>query len=445
MESTVKTYPYPDGTIQRIQLVRPDSWEALEFLNLRYTDGALDCFERIFRQYLIPACPWIFGHLVLFHIPRGLKIPFSHQTQYGTVADDLTAAAAALKSGLKIAGGKPVFRDARVEQFWNQLQEQDCIRIVSGKLPTTQFIPVGDAPGFLSQTETEANLKVNASFFIMDPFDCASIFDHVGTCLGLMVKNGVVTNPPLYGREALLVRKDGTVTVEQPDIRKTDIVINGVTYRHGSNASIYTRPERITTPRSSGKQLVIVGTTVAAVAEQGRTPIPASGFVLCPVGTCDAKPGDSVSYPGMEEVIFGIQVGNSIVRNGVKTEQFLSRFYNIRHLEPVPFPPSLYPMDFKGGRAARIALGADAAGKPMLLWAEGAPKLGYLPGTHSRGASLSDMADICTDVGMVNAVNLDGGGSAQMLLNNQRFLEISDRNPDHSESERPVPNGLIVQ
>ena len=76
MESTVKTYPYPDGTIQRIQLVRPDSWEALEFLNLRYTDGALDCFERIFRQYLIPACPWIFGHLVLFHIPRGLKIPF---------------------------------------------------------------------------------------------------------------------------------------------------------------------------------------------------------------------------------------------------------------------------------------------------------------------------------------------------------------------------------
>ena len=174
-------------------------------------------------------------------------------------------------------------------------------------------------------------------------------------------------------------------------------------------------------------------------------PIPASGFVLCPVGTCDAKPGDSVSYPGMEEVIFGIQVGNSIVRNGVKTERFLSRFYNIRHLEPVPFPPSLYPMNFKGGRAARIALGADAQGKPMLLWAEGAPKLGYLPGTHSRGASLSDMADICTDVGMVNAVNLDGGGSAQMLLNNQRFLEISDRNPDHSESERPVPNALIIR
>ena len=47
---------------------------------------------------------------------------------------------------------------------------------------------------------------------------------------------------------------------------------------------------------------------------------------------------------------------------------------------------------------------------------------------------------------MVDAVNLDGGGSAQILVDNRRSLMISDRNaPDASEAERPVPMGLIVR
>jgi exopolysaccharide biosynthesis protein len=102
-------------------------------------------------------------------------------------------------------------------------------------------------------------------------------------------------------------------------------------------------------------------------------------------------------------------------------------------------------MDFDHARAARIALGADASGKPMLLWAEGAAKFGYVPGKGSCGASLKEMADICADLGMHNAVNLDGGGSAQILLNNRRSLMISDRKAeDHSEAERPVPLALYI-
>jgi exopolysaccharide biosynthesis protein len=56
------------------------------------------------------------------------------------------------------------------------------------------------------------------------------------------------------------------------------------------------------------------------------------------------------------------------------------------------------------------------------------------------------MADLCADAGMHNAVNLDGGGSAQILLNNRRSLMISDRKAtDHTEAERPVPLGLTVR
>lgn len=447
METQIKTYSYPNGDIQRVQLVRWADWAELDFLNLSYADGALDCFEHIYRQFLVPACPWIFGNMVMFHIPEGVEVPFPHETaKYGTVVDPLTAAAAALEQGVRIKGGKPVFKDEEVKRFWQALEENHSLRLISGKLPITTIIPVGDAPGYLTETAVDAALKVNASFFIMDRFDCATIYDHVGTPFGLCVKDGIVSNPPLFRREALLVRKDGGASVEFCDVRDLGVEINGKRFAHGKNAVIYTRPQRSRAPNTKGMKLVIIGTKVAAVHRGGSVPIPASGFVMCPEGDCEVSPGDRVIYHGLEDVAFGIQVGNSIVKNGMKTEKFLSRFYNIRHLEPIPFPPSLYPMDFANARAARIALGADAEGKPMVLWAEGAAKLGHRPGVDSRGASLSDMADICADLGMVNAVNLDGGGSAQLLLHNRRSLRISDRKAaDHSEAERPVPLGLIIR
>jgi hypothetical protein len=287
-------------------------------------------------------------------------------------------------------------------------------------------------------------MNVNASFFITDRFDCATVYDQVGTPFGLCVRNGVVTHPPLYHREAFLVNQDGSVCIRPMDVSMLDIEIDGNIYTPGKNATIYTRPRHPRTPRGKRTALVIIGNRVAAVC-RGSVRVPASGFVLCPEGDCSVEPGTPVFYRGLEDIQFGIQVGNSILRNGQKTTRFLSRFYNIRHLEPVPYPPSLYPMNFSRARAARIALGADATGKPMLLWAEGAAKFGYVPGNGSCGASLREMADICADVGMYNAVNLDGGGSAQILLNNRRSLMISDRNAsDHTEAERPVPLALYI-
>lgn len=445
MESQIKIYDRPNGNLQRVQLVRPESWEQLEFLRLQYRDGALDCFARIYQQYLVPACPWLFGNMVMFHIPQGMQGDFPRSGKYGELADDLTAAAAALQEEVRFFGGKPVFHSEKVRQFWQELEASNSLRVVRGKLPVTTVIPIGDLTGFLSQTEPSSQLRVDGPFFIMDRFDCATVYDHVGTPLGLRVRNGVIENPPLYQREALLVRADGTVSIEQPDVRAMDMVIGRRTYRHGENAMVYTRPRRSRTPYYSGKQLVIVGCRVAAVCQGGSIPIPASGFVLEVAGECAAKPGDSVIYRGMENVIFGMQVGNSILRAGEKTNKFISKFFNIRHLEPVPFPPSLYPMNFRRARAARIALGADKEGRPMLLWAEGAAKQGQVPGEDSTGASLSELADICQDLGMHNAINLDGGGSAQLLLGSKRSLRISDRNPDGSEAERPIPLGLIIR
>lgn len=445
MRSDIKEYAFPDGEIQRVQRVWLENWKDLDFLRIPCAEPALDCFADIYRLYLVPACPWLFGNLVMFRLPEDVRTDFPRNTdRFGVVSDRLTAAAAALRKGLRIRRGEPCFSDETVKAFWTELKEKDCIRIVRGRLPVTTIIPVGPYGGYMTQVEKDAALKANASFFIMDRFDCATVYDHIGTPLGLQVKDGVVENPPLYDREALLVKKDGTVAVEPVSLNQFEMEIRGQTWVIGKNAVLYTRPGRAWVS-GEGKKLVIVGCRVAAVCE-GKADIPASGFVLCPQGPCDARPGDRVVYQGLKDVAFAIQVGNSIMRNGEKTLTFRSKFYNIRRLQPIAYPPSLYPVDFSGARAARMALGADKEGRPMLLWAEGAAKLGHRPGVDSRGATLMDMAEFCADAGMVNAVNLDGGGSAQLLLKNTRRLMISDRNgQDHSEAERPVPLALMIK
>lgn len=446
MESQIKTISYPNGEIQRYQSVRWNDWEQLDFLVPDHTSDALDQFADIYRNYLVPAAPWIFGHIILFQLPEdfSMELPM-HFQRHGTVASPLTAATSVLQKGVTILGRKTIFHNETAKKLWHILESRNCIRIVSGMLPTTKIIPVDQVAGYLSTAAPKAALKVNASFFIMDYFDCATVYDHVGTSFGLCVKNGSVIYPPLYNREALLIHENGDVTIRHMDISDLEIEIGGHIFKPGINASVYTRPRYLRAPGRKGNYLVITGSQVAAVSSHSPL-VPASGFILCPHENVTIPAGMEVVYHGLEQIRFGIQVGNSILKEGVKTECFHSRFYNIRHLEPVPFPPSLYPMKFEKARAARMALGADSDGNPILLWAEGAKKIGYIPGKSSCGASLKELAEMCVESGMHNAVNLDGGGSAQILLHGQRQLQISDRNAQTlAESERPIPLGLVIK
>lgn len=446
MNAQIHSYGYPNGDVQRVQLACFDNWEDLDVLHPAPSDRALDCFAEVYRRFLVPAAPWVFGSLVLFRLPREINLPFSQDCgAYGSVADPLTAAAVALGKGVKILGKQVFFRNRQIRDFWKELKKRECIRIVRGLLPITTVIPVGDEAGFLTESEQEAALKVNCSFFTMDPFDCATPYDHVGRPFGLVVRDGKVEQPPLFSREALMVHRDGSVCIERPELEDLVIRIGNQAYLPGKNCRIYSRPESAWTPAGGGKRLVILGRRVEAVREGGRVRIPGAGFVLCTQEDSEVLPGAEVVYEGLEHIRFGIQVGNSIVRDGIRTEKFQSRFFNIKGIRRIAYPPCLYPLDYQNARAARIAIGADREGKPMILWAEGAAKIGYLPGVGSCGASLSDMARICQELGMVNAVNLDGGGSAQMLINQIRSLQISDRDPNGTETERPIPLGLMVK
>ncbi len=467
MNADVKVYTRENGEIQRVHVVRLDDWSKLDFLWLKQEDAehqkkALNCFYEIYKNFLIPSAPWIFPQMVMFCLPEeddmydvlvscakdkmkvGEHVYYASE-KYGNVSDPLTIASIILQEGIKLKKGEPVFLNESAKRLYQELDARGCAHIVCGKYPGTKVIPVGRFAGYLSENEVDAKMKVNANFFIMDPFDCATIYDQVGTPFGLCVKDGVVENPPLFNREALLVEQEGASYISQKDITELIVGIDGNNYISGKNAIFYSRPKFAKTPDDNRVKVVIVGRQVVAVKRSGSVQVPASGFVMSIKGS-KIMPGDEVSYHGLKDVKFGIQVGNSIIRKGEKTERFISRFYDIYKLQRIPFPPSLYPMDFEKARAARMAIGADKEGKPVIFWAEGAGKLRYVHGEDSTGASLSEMAEIASDLGLRNAVNLDGGGSAQILLENVRTLRISDRNKeDNSDAERLVPLGLIAK
>lgn len=82
----------------------------------------------------------------------------------------------------------------------------------------------------------------------------------------------------------------------------------------------------------------------------------------------------------------------------------------------------------------RTAIGYTADGKMIILVVQGRMK------GLAEGATLPQLAQIMLDLGCVEAMNLDGGGSSCMLVSGKETIKPSDK-----EGQRPVPAVLTIQ
>ena len=81
----------------------------------------------------------------------------------------------------------------------------------------------------------------------------------------------------------------------------------------------------------------------------------------------------------------------------------------------------------------RTAMGYTKDGKLIILVIQGRSESG-------GGASLPQEAQILKDLGCVEALNFDGGGSSCMLVNGKETIKPSDK-----EGQRPVPAVFIIK
>jgi exopolysaccharide biosynthesis protein len=79
-----------------------------------------------------------------------------------------------------------------------------------------------------------------------------------------------------------------------------------------------------------------------------------------------------------------------------------------------------------------IRAGVDAQGRTLLVTADGRQ-------TTSLGLSIKEAADVARSLGMVDAINLDGGGSTTMVTGGQVINSPSD-----AAGQRPVGDAVLV-
>jgi len=95
--------------------------------------------------------------------------------------------------------------------------------------------------------------------------------------------------------------------------------------------------------------------------------------------------------------------------------------------------PGEYAAGFRLGRHPRTAVGARADGAVVLAVVDGRQPI------LSVGMTIGELAALMTELGCVEAINLDGGGSTTMVIRGRVVNHPSD-----AGGERPVGDALLV-
>jgi len=261
-----------------------------------------------------------------------------------------------------------------------------------------------------------------------------SYFAPNGEIIGLLKLNGQIVSTPQMARTALGIFPDGQLLIDQiayqgtlalPDGRTQ--LINGVNrQRDEDELVLYNAYYGDTTGTNLyGSEYVVQNNKITAITN-GHTVIPASGYVLSTHGQAakslfGLKVGDSVNLtqtlgPLWDKTTAALGAGPMLVKNGsvyltTKIEEFGS--------------------DVAGGRAPRTALGVTKDGRILLVVVDGRQQ-------NSIGLTLLEMAFLMQELGAETALNLDGGGSSEMVIDNKIVNSPSDGH------ERALGDALVV-
>jgi hypothetical protein len=265
-------------------------------------------------------------------------------------------------------------------------------------------------------------------------------FSGAGDPLGCLVIDGEVHSEPIAGRSCAGLTDDGQVLF---DVMRLDaaastargaVPIDGVNRARGANEVVLFRPTfgPATRTNAFGAEVVVVGDTVHGVADgRGGAAVPPDGYVLSGHGRGRAallgafRPGDRVALrvrlapasddPRWDQARHVIGGGPRLLAGGlyVGGEGFRAPFSERRH--------------------PRTAIGRLADGRIVLVTVGGRQPY------HSLGMTLVELATYLRQLGVTDALNLDGGGSTTLVVRGTVVNLPSDES-----GERPVSDVLVV-
>jgi hypothetical protein len=314
-----------------------------------------------------------------------------------------------------------------------------------------------------------ATAGVNSGFFVLDPASGAP-----GDPAGAGVYDGKVLSEAVNGRPTLvvhdrarrsavtrltwggtaaiggrrtpldgvdrvpgLIRNCGGDSTDSP----TALPLHDFTCTDGSELVAFTPEYGPSTPAGPGREVVLQHGTVVAVhdsrgttLEPGQTSLQGTGdsaSLLAGLAPGDTLPvrlrlesgGHPFATPRGTTVTNG---GPQLLRRGqVEITQRRDGFVH-------PGDPS-FQYGWFIQRNPRTLAGIDAQGRTVLVTVDGRS-------TADLGLSIPEAAHVARSLGLVDALNLDGGGSTTMVVDGQVISHPSD-----ATGERPVGDALLVR
>ncbi|MDI3279763.1 MAG: phosphodiester glycosidase family protein [Bacillota bacterium] len=261
-------------------------------------------------------------------------------------------------------------------------------------------------------------------------------FHYTGDTLGAVIIDGEMLSEPIRNRTVFALTEEGTPLIlnlnfcGRVTVAGRELPLHGINRWRGKDELILYTPAfgSSTRTNSAGREYVVEEGRVSAVVEGGNAPIPRGGFVLSAHGAArDAlagvRPGDVVAVDPATEPDWRALGIRQAVGGGPRLLQQGEVHITAEEEE---FRP-----DVAVGRAPRTGIGLTPEGKVIF-----AVVSGRRPGI-SVGMTLAELAWLLRDLGAVEAMNLDGGGSTALVIRDRVFNLPSDGR------ERAVSNAIL--
>jgi hypothetical protein len=339
--------------------------------------------------------------------------------------------------------------------------------------------------GKIRDLDDEILGATNSTFFLNFPEEYATLHSAMNDPVAALVEGGRVHQIRTLRRAAFVLTQDGRPFITTSVGLKLNcpaLVFEGESVAATSfrNAD---RPfsENRVGPLTFGA--VVVGSAIVETFEDTFTEVPANGWVIgdSEAFTDEFEPADAAGVEFRDPAtgapmplrhVFAVGpllvAEGDIVPLGHSKEEFmpievrsvpsfeesaeLPRTALPAGLRQAPrrgVPPTRFPWDWTRTRAPRTAIGIRDDGAVLLVVVDGRANL-----AHSGGATLAELAQLMKNMGCHSAMNMDGGGSSVMFVNDPAAREkklAEDLRPgvvnlpsDLGGVERLLPVPLVI-
>lgn len=269
-----------------------------------------------------------------------------------------------------------------------------------------------------------------------------------GESIGLLLLDGKLISEPYNDRAELgLINSGNRIEVIFGHLKFAGEVLAG-SVKHdvqglnrplSANELIIFTPEfhRTTLTNPDGIEVVVRANRVVALGDlKGSSEIPSDGYVISAVGSArewvkrNLHKGSKIAFSwGLNSIEIGDhkEWRHAYSMLGAGPQLIKARKIAITDKEEKMAP------GFATDLHPRTAVAMLESGKLLLLTVDGRQ-----PGV-SAGMSLKMLAELLLELGAVEAINLDGGGSTTMFVRNKIVNRPSDQT-----GERPVSDAILV-